>query len=321
MLSSLLAIMGSASVRGYPRNELKQNLISGKVYCVKLYYSITNQSTHGINSFGIYFGGTNLDTIKICDKAITYLTPQIQNPPTNFLTDTLNWVAFTGTFTADGTEKYMVLGNFKSDNATDTVLINPTNLPTIANEILYDDVSCIEVNLPAYAGPDKSITPGDSIYIGRENDFAVDKGCIWYKLPNMTTPIDTISGLWVKPTVTTTYVVRQELDCSSTKWDTVVVHMNLVGLEKQKFLTEELKIYPIPAQDFLELKISNIELFKEFNSITISNNLGQVISEEEIDFNEKTVKINTVSLQSGIYFITIRNTTHQALTKKLVIAR
>jgi hypothetical protein len=233
----------------------------------------------------------------------------------------MNWILITGTFVANGTEKYMVIGNFKSDASTHTISTGVVISPNVVySEYFVDAISCIEVDLRAYAGTDRSIIPGDSVYIGRENDFAVDKGCIWYKLPNMTTPIDTISGLWVKPTVTTTYVVRQELDCSSTKWDTVVVHMNLVGLEKLKLLSEELKVYPIPAQDFLELKITNVALFKEFNSITITNNLGQALREEEINFKEKVVKIDTGNLPSGIYFIVIRNTNYETITKKLVIS-
>ena len=317
-ITGLLDIMGSTSLRGYPKNKLKQNLIAGKVYCVGLYYSITNQSTYGVNSFGIYFGGTSLDTIKICNKAITYLTPQIQNPPTNFLTDTLNWVAFTGTFTANGTEKYMVLGNFKSDIATDTVLINPTNLPTIANEILYDDVTCIEFNLAAYAGPDKLIYPGDSVYIGRESDFAIDPGCIWYKLPNMTTALDTISGLWVKPSVTSTYVVRQELDCSSVKWDTVVVTINhnLVGIDNTQSISDNISLFPNPTSGNLSISFSG-SVPTDITKYSIIDNLGQVIREEEIDLKKTTFIVSTSDLVNGLYQIHFK-TSFGSVTKKFV---
>src|SRR5690606_22419827 len=141
------------------------------------------------------------------------------------ITDTLNWVAITGTFVANGTEKYLLLGNFLSDDDTDTLMINPTNLPTIATEAGIDDVSCIPLDLEAYAGRDTTILYGDSVYIGREPDFATDPYCVWYKLPDTANAIDTTSGLWVKPSVTTTYVVKQELECSSLKWDTVVVNV------------------------------------------------------------------------------------------------
>jgi len=38
----------------------------------------------------------------------------------------------------------------------------------------------------------------------------------------MATPLPPFAGMYVKPAVTTTYVVRQEI-CGVVKWDTVVV--------------------------------------------------------------------------------------------------
>src|SRR5262249_18836598 len=112
-ISTLYLKSNASSInRGYPRNRLKQNLEIGKTYCVKFYCNITNQSTYGVDGLGAYFGDSNTDTITQCDKPITYLTPQVKNPNGNIITDTLNWVLITGTFTANGTEKYLILGNF-----------------------------------------------------------------------------------------------------------------------------------------------------------------------------------------------------------------
>lgn len=133
--------------------------------------------------------------------------------------------------------------------------------------------------------------------------------------------MDTIAGLWVKPVITTTYVVRQQLWCSGVKWDTVVVYIKTVGLEKLKLLSEELKVYPIPARDFLELKIVNYELFQEFTSVSIFNNLGQLIREEEISFEQRLVKIKTESLPPGIYSLQLSNKSTESLNKRFVISR
>ena len=54
------------SNRGYFRNRLKQNLQVGKVYCVKFYVNLFNNSTYGIDGFGAYFGDNTLDTITKC---------------------------------------------------------------------------------------------------------------------------------------------------------------------------------------------------------------------------------------------------------------
>src|SRR5690606_40769166 len=64
-----------------------------------------------------------------------------------------------------------------------SVSIDTEFYPDYWTDVLIDDVSCIEVNLPAYAGRDTTILIGDSVYIGREKDFAIDTGCVWYKLP------------------------------------------------------------------------------------------------------------------------------------------
>ena len=138
--------------RAYIKNRLKGLLVNGKTYCVKLYVNITNNSTYGVSNIDLFFGDYNIDTITKAVTPITYIIPQVQNPTGNIITDTLNWIPITGTFVANGTEKYCVIGNFKSDAATTKTLVNPTNLPAVACDILIDDVSCIPIDLPAYAG-------------------------------------------------------------------------------------------------------------------------------------------------------------------------
>jgi hypothetical protein len=306
--------------RSYPKNRLKQQLQAGKIYCVKFYINITTSSTYGMDSFGIYFGDNSIDTITRCNWPITYLTPQVQNPSNNVITDTLNWVPITGTFVANGTEKYALLGNFKADIDLDTVMINPTNLPYKVTDVCIDDVSCIPIDLPAFAGNDTSCVIGGSVYIGRARDVGIDEACTWFKLPNTTVAIDTAAGIYVSPTTTSTYVVRQEI-CGNVKWDTVVVYPSAVGLAELKILNEELRIYPVPANQILELKILNEKLFQDFNNLIICNSLGQMVREEEIAFKEKTVKINIGDLKQGLYQLTINGGSLGAVSKRFVVAR
>lgn len=305
--------------RSYLKNRLKQNLGLGKTYCVKMYIVRQEKCPYAVSNFGFYFGNEITDTIKLANAPITYLNPQVKNPSSNIISDTLNWTPITGTFVADGTEKYMIIGNFDSNAATTYSLVDTTFGNGVWAEYFIDAISCIEVNLPAYAGPDKSITPGDSVYIGRESDFAIDPGCIWYKLPNKTTAIDTTSGIWVKPTSTSTYVVKQVLECSPEKWDTVVVFMDLVGLDKLKIISEELKVFPVPANNEVQLNIQNVELIKEFHRLTIYNSLGIVIREEEIRFENGVLKINTSNLPSGVYFLELKNNSNEIVNKKFLV--
>lgn len=303
------------SIRSYLRNQLKENLQVGKTYCVSFYVNITTNSTYGIDGIGAYFGGDDLDTIQ-GGSPLTYLNPQIQNPTNNIITDTLNWVLITGTFVANGTEKYMAIGNFKSDSSTNTLIANPMYLPTIFCDVLFDDVSCIELNLPAYAGRDTTIYLGDSLFIGRQPDFATDTGCVWYKLPNMTTSLDTISGIWVKPSITSTYVVRQVLDCSPLKWDTVVVTVstNFVGLDKLQNLSDNINLFPNPTSD--NLSISGF-ICSDHTTFSISNCLGQNILKGDIIQKNNLITIETSDLESGLYQIHLK-TQYGIVTKKFV---
>jgi hypothetical protein len=308
--------------RGYPRNKLKDNLISGKVYCVKFYYNVTDNSTYGVNSLGAYFGDSTTDTISQCMTPITFLNPQITVPSTYWIQDTANWIALTGTFTANGNEKYMILGNFNDDNNTDTLMINPTNLPLIATDVLYDDVSCIDIDLPAYAGPDKPVILGDSVYIGRERDIEIDESCVWYQMTSPTTSItiDTIAGMWVKPVSTTTYVVRQQLWCSGVKSDTVVVYIDAVGLEEVETYLQDFSFFPNPAADFIKVQYS-LDISVPFNGLSIFNNLGQLIRAEEITFKNKKAHVPITELDNGVYFLELRNSSGQTLKKRFVVAR
>ncbi|WP_317896836.1 T9SS type A sorting domain-containing protein [Aurantibacillus circumpalustris] len=306
--------------RSYFRNELKQTLISGKSYCVKFYVNVKNSSPNGIDGIGAFFGDNTLDTIKYPDIKITYLVPQIKNLTGNVVVDTLNWVEISGTFTATGIEKYMVIGNFLSDLNTGTVQLQSST--QVGCDLNLDDVSCIELDLPAYAGRDTSVFVGDSVFLGREPDVGIKEACVWYKMTSATTSVtlDTIAGFWVKPLVTSTYIVQQEI-CGMVKLDTVTIYMDAVGIEKLKILQKELKVYPVPAQDYFELRIGNGKLVEDYNSICICNMFGETLFEKLISFDENILRISTSQLSPGTYFITIRNSKNENITKKLLISK
>jgi hypothetical protein len=290
-------------------------LQSGITYCVKFYVCVGNPATYGIDGFGAYFGDNSLDTITKCCVPLTYLVPQVQNIMGNIISDTLNWTLITGTFVANGTEKHMVIGNFKSDAATTKTLINSTNLPYIGMDACIDDVSCIPVDLPAYAGPDIWCIPGNSVYIGRPSDVGIDEACMWYKLPNTTTAIDTVAGLWVSPVVTTTYVVKQDI-CGIIKYDTVVVHQSATGISTQDAMLNNLYVYPVPTKD--ELTVSfNVEV--DFTTILIYNELGQNVREREIKFNQNKASIKTTDLPNGVYYFTLKDNKDFRISKRFVV--
>ena len=313
--------IGSAG-RGYPRNLLKTVLKFGKVYCFTMYIYLTNQSSYGIDEIGVFFGDTNLDTILNCNSAIPYLIPQIKSTGSVFLTDTFNWVPITGTFVASGSEKYLMIGNFKSNSSTNNIFVNSANSPAVFADYQIDDVSLIEIDLPAYAGPDKSVKVGDSAFIGRQPDVGIDEACIWYKMTSLTTSvsIDTVAGLWVKPVTTTTYVVKQKISCGSEKLDTVVVFMDLVGLnENTKVIKEYLNIFPVPAKNYIRLSIPDQAWLNDFKTLLIYNNLGQILREEELNFKNNTFIVQTSDLNNGIYYLKLTGPQNISIPIRFII--
>ena len=243
ILSQFFCSSCHQSGRGFPRNRIKNTPKASVIYCARYYIVNTNNSPVGTSEYSILLGDSSLDTITKCQNPLPYISPQIvrQGP---IITDTMNWVPISGTFVAQGHEKYLVLGNFKADANTHTTIINPTFLPTLSNDIYIDDVSLVEMELPAFAGRDTNLVPGDSVFLGREPDVGIDYACQWYLLPNDSVPIDTIAGLWVKPTVNTQYMVRQQLWCSGVKYDTVTIYFSTLSTADE--LQRHVRVAPNP---------------------------------------------------------------------------
>jgi len=305
------------------KNRLKQNLQAGKTYCVKMYVNLENACPNAIDGFGLYFGDNTIDTIIYNARLpLTFLTPQVSNPTGNIINDTMNWVPITGSFVANGSEKYLVIANFKSEAATNFAVSNSTVTGSFS-EYFIDDISCIDLNLPAFAGPDIWGIPNNTVYLGRPQDVGIDEACMWYKLPNTTTAIDTAAGITVTVgIVTNTYVVRQEI-CGNVKWDTVVVYPSALGNVELEMLNDNLKIYPNPANEILnvELKILNEQEPISNLKFIIYNSLGQLIREEDLILKDKTISIKTDELKNGIYFLNLSNAKLGSINKRFVVNR
>ncbi len=300
--------------RGYLRNRLKQLLQGGKTYCAKFYVVNTNNNRVAMERYGVYFASSILDTIIYCNAPLTYISPQIENN-SGVITDTLNWIPITGTFVATGNEKYMVIGNFRSNATTNTLQLN-TPLTTQSSDIYIDDVSVIELNLPAYAGPNIYGIPNNTVYIGRPQDVGIDEACMWYKLPNTTTAIDTAAGITVTVgTITTdTYVVRQEI-CGNVKWDTVVVYPSGTGIFGSSAVENGIRLFPNPVQDLLTITFDDNT--NDFKRLSIVNALGQIVREEDLKSNS----INIKDLPTGVYLLNLISDKLGTVSKRFVVDR
>jgi len=88
-------------------------------------------------------------------------------------------------------------------------------------------------------------------------------------------------------------------------WLTVLVGVNETG--EKAFVT----VYPNPANDVLNLYANT-----QINTVTISNNLGQVVYQGA--FNSHETKISLDALNTGIYFVKIE-TNNGTATQKLMV--
>ena len=308
------ATCGYPYFRTYPKNRLLSTLTLGKVYCVKINLNIENISPLAIDGFGVYLGDVSLDTIKYCGLPLTFLTPQIQNTPGNVIGDTLNWIEVSGTFTATGIEKYLVIGNFNTDAATTTTATSST-FGGVFGEYFLDDVSVIDYNLPAFAGPDKNLNLGDSAFIGRPPEIGLE--CNW---TSGTVTIGNGGGLWVKPPTigTYSYIVTQNI-CGNIKKDTVNVNVSPSGVSETELFSKSISLYPQPAKDLLTISLN---YFYDNNiEVKILDLNGKEIESKELTVNTGKAQLVLNNISDGVYIIKIKNSLSQVSTKRLVINR
>jgi hypothetical protein len=142
----------------------------------------------------------------------------------------------------------------------------------------------------------------------------IDEACMWYKLPNTTTAIDTAAGITITVAATTqTYMVKQDI-CGIIKYDTVIVYASGVGLSETEYIKNSISVFPNPASDFLNISF-NLKENELFSRISIFNNLGQLIREEDLKNNS----INIKDLPNGVYILNFYSDKLGSVIKRFVI--
>ena len=111
--------------REYLQAELTSTLVKGKKYKVSFYVSLAERSDYAIKEFGLLFSKHKLHipTKKVLSKRLIYQEREydynfLEIGYTNFYSDTKDWISVHSKFVAKGTEKYMILGNFKNNART-----------------------------------------------------------------------------------------------------------------------------------------------------------------------------------------------------------
>ena len=294
------------SRRYYLFEKLTRQLSAGHSYCVSFYVNLIEASNLAVADIGAYLDDGSIDTNHKCGQALSQYTPQIQNT-SGVITDTGKWTKISGSFIATGKEKYITIGNFKDSASTTYTTIPPNAYNGRGNAAAYlvDDVSVVESGTKANAGPDTHVGLGDSVFIGI-SDLAID--CSWTKFGSSTI-IGTTPGIWVKPTVATSYVVTQNL-CGTITKDTVKVDVWKLGVTSINGQTQQYSLSPNPNSG--AFTISQSVANDESSKCTVYNVVGQKVWGGSIYFKEGKAALGLQTqtvLPAGLYYLHLTDAT------------
>ena len=115
---SFYSFLQLINYREYLGRELATTLISGNKYYVSIKISLANVGNCATNNIGVLFS-----TVQPSDSSINcFLHDHAQVNSSFIINDTSNWNIISGSFIADSSYKYIVIGNFFHDALTDTIV-------------------------------------------------------------------------------------------------------------------------------------------------------------------------------------------------------
>jgi len=308
--------------RDYIQGRFSQPLTAGQSYCVTFYTVAVNQTPYAHDQIGAYIDNGAIDTFTVdtfaCASPQTQYTPQVVC--NGIISDTQNWVKVEGSFIANGTERFITIGNFKDKANTNVIALNDTTGITQGggwSYYLFDDVSVVPSDLDAYAGNDTTINQGDSAFIGR-SDLLPD-----IKWRDGNGIIDSLNaGIWVHPIQTTTYTVEQTL-CGLVKYDTVTITVipqdtTIDTPESVPYIAYKagFSLYPNPSNGDI---IAYSSLLANSNvDMLIADVSGLIMLRDKIVFKGTYANLH-VNLIPGVYLMELRNKSGGKYLQRLII--
>lgn len=300
-------------IREYGQIQLISPLQLGKCYYIGFYTNLSNWSRLACNSQGAYISTNSFSTT--CPTNILNYTSQIKSFNNQIIKDTLNWHLISGIFQSGGNEQFITIGNFNNNATTDSVTYNPSN--GYGSYYYFDDVFVIPIDsmpggMPAFAGNNVTINIGDSTFIGQQIS---NLNCTWY---NGTVQIaSNISGIYVQPTLTTTYIVQQNL-CGNITNDTVVVTVNPfgTGVNSMQIKNSMVLISPNPNNGLVTIEILNKDIILQNLTIKIYDLFSRDI--KKVRLLNKKQDLDLTELDSGIYYLQFFQDEKLLLTKKII---
>ncbi len=115
--------------REYLTVELDEKLVKGQKYVFSFQISLADKSSYSVNEFGIMFSRNtmNFKTNRNIPAELmrrSGFRNYVVARDHRFFSDSNEWTKVTGIYVADGSEKFMSIGNFKDNNDTKIELLN-----------------------------------------------------------------------------------------------------------------------------------------------------------------------------------------------------
>jgi hypothetical protein len=302
------------NVREYLQCEFNDTLIIKEKYLIEFFVRIDSDNCNFMsNNLSLLLTDSiieyNNDNLFLANAQLKYFNNEI------IVDSSFNWHKFSGVFESQGGERFMTVGNFNLNSQTEFICTSPF-WPASGGTYIHIDkfsvtpLDSIPGGLQVNAGLDHDMCIGDTVFIGEKIS---NLPANWYLLDG--TVVDTnTAGVYVHPSVTTTYVVTMTINNVSSS-DTVTVNVGCLGIdepEKQKFT-----IYPVPNDgDFtLTGQITKVQ------TISIKTMNGKVVYSMRVEENTELQTIHT-SLESGVYFVLIEDESNHLLSRnKFVVTK
>lgn len=154
--------------RSYVSNKLEVPLKKGDKYCVQFHVAMAEASTYACNQIGAIFSKKAFGTEA---KESMIEKPQVRNEDNKVFNAPYGWDRVCNTFEAEGGEKYIVIGNFNSNEDTKTLRVKKDSkskiTPIPAAYYFLDNitVTLIDENNPCDCAPnDPTIGYSKTVY-------------------------------------------------------------------------------------------------------------------------------------------------------------
>lgn len=127
----------------YIQGQFITPLEANKTYQISFKISLAEYSDLALKEFGAYI---SVNAISSPNSANLTVTPQLKFVAPAYYSDTANWVSVSGTYLASGGEKYITIGNFKSDVDMNTVRLRMDNPPDNVSYYWIDAGEVIDIS-------------------------------------------------------------------------------------------------------------------------------------------------------------------------------